>query len=181
MALDEQLIIDSFSRHDMHLAEISSGIIDLVHANPFSERLIYLLNNQDLAAGKVVNLKGIVSEPNCIGTALFIAGVSELNYPYHGYSSELNPHMKEPVIERSSMARIANMFSSHLERRIPGAFAFSYSVEIDDWHAGVYLGEVDGVPILFAQHGHKGKFGPESLRNYSCPTYYIPLTLNVER
>jgi hypothetical protein len=173
MAIDEKTIRESLYYRDKDLGEIWREIAGLIDGNPFSERMRFLLENQHLATTPVKNLKDVVSPPNCIGTAFFVAGVSELDYPYHGYDFELNPHMKQEDNSEHDMFRL---FNRHLERRIPGAFAFSYCVDAD-WHAGVYLGVVGEEHVLFAQHGHKGKFGPESLRNYDSPTYYIPRTL----
>lgn len=148
----------------------------LIERNPFSARMHYLLENQDLASKAVLNIRDRISPPNCIGTAFFIAGVGSLHYPYHAYSYELNLHMSSA----GQTARWDDCFRKHIERRIPGAFIFSYSLEKDDWHAGIYLGEVDGEHLSFAQHGHSGKFGPETIsRNYCNPDYYLPSTLPI--
>ncbi len=69
-------------------------------------------------------------------------------------------------------------FRRHIERRAPGAFIFSFSIESDGWHAGIYLGEIRGEHIAFAQHEHGGTFGPEVIyRCYADPDYYTPSTL----
>jgi len=160
--------------HDVEIIGAALGeIVSLIDKNPFSERIRFLLGNQNLAKKPVKNVVGEISPPNCLGTAFFIAGVSPFNYPYHGYDFELNPHMKQPGPRKWD-----DCFSfGHFDRRVPGAFVFSYSVENDGWHAGIYLGIVGDEHVLFAQHGHGESFGPESLINYASPDYYIPKTL----
>jgi hypothetical protein len=143
-------------------------ILSLIDQNPFSERIWYLLKNENIAKIPVKNIVGEYSPPNCIGTAFFIAGVGELDYPYHGYGFELNDHISN---------QSNNFFKQYLERRIQGAFAFSYSTKIDSWHAGIYLGKIKNEHVFFAQHGHAESFGPESLRNFSSIFYEIPKTL----
>lgn len=149
-------------------------IASMIDQNPFFERIRFLLANQDLAKKPVKNVAGEFSPPNCIGTAFFIAGVGPFDYPYHAYGNELSEHMEQ----QPGSGRWDDAFSGHPERKIPGAFIFSYSVESDDWHAGIYLGTVGDEHILFAQHGHGESFGPElESRNYCSPSYYIPKTL----
>ena len=141
--------------------DVFGEISKLINKNPFRERIIFLLENQQLANTPIKNLLGIESCPNCIGTALFIAGVSPFNYPYHAYENELDLHMNET----------ANKF-------LPEAFVFSYNVMSDDWHVGIYLGKINEDHIAFAQHGHGNKFGPESLYcNYCTPHLYVQRNL----
>lgn len=147
---------------------------ELIATNPFAEKMFYLLAHQELGVTPVINRKNRNSAPNCIGTAFFIAGLSSLGYPYHGYSFELDLHMKINGREPSW----DDIMFKHYDRRIPGAFVFSYSVTQDGWHAGIYLGEANGRHLAFAQHGHGEKFGPEIIdRNFSDPDYYYPSTL----
>ena len=152
--------------------ELDDELKGLIAQNPFCERILFLLANPQLATTPVLNTKGRLSPPNCIGTAFFVAGVSSLPYPYHGYGFELYPHMRQPD------QKWDDFFFPHPERRIPGAFVFSYCIEIEDWHAGIYLGETRQGHILFAQRGHAEEFALETLSgNYSNPDYYIPTTL----
>lgn len=145
----------------MRLGESSKQIEQLIEVHPFSERIKFLLNNPEIAKRPVKDIYGDLSEPNCLGTSFFVAGVSKFDYPYHAYENELGQFMKQPIYD--------NIF--------PGVFNFSYYAEVDSWHSGIYLGEVDYGKIFFAQHGHARDFLIESLHNYSSPRYYIPETL----
>jgi hypothetical protein len=155
-------------------SDLFEDIENLISKNPFAERINYLLLNQNLATNPVRNLRDEISAPNCIGTTFFIAGLSVLGYPYHAYENELSPHMKE-----ENKREIFDLFNPHLERKVPGAFAFSYSAEAEGWHTGIYLGEIKGMDLAFSQHGHGAKFGPESLRMYASPKFYLPKNLNI--
>lgn len=172
--MNEATLLASTQKRDLEI--IGSNwreVLALIERNPFSERIFYLLAHQEIASVAVVNTRGISSPPNCIGTALYIAGVSTLPYPYHAYSYELNPHMEQPGEKRWD-----DFFWPHEERRIPGGFVFSFCAEGDGWHAGIYLGQIGDEHILFAQHDHGGNFGVETLaRNYASPDYYVPSTL----
>jgi len=162
-----------FLEHDVNvLAYNWVDILALIGRNPFSERIKFLLEHQELSNRPVPNLAGELGVPECKGTAFWIAGVSKLDYPYQANDDELNQHM-----EQSGPKRWDDFFRVHNERRIPGAFCFSYSAQVDSWHAGIYLGEIGEEHVLFAQHGTGNKFGPESLRYYSHPDYYIPRSL----
>ncbi len=148
------------SRETLIKPKIFGEISSLINNNPFRKRIVFLLENQQLANTPIKNLLGIESCPNCIGTALFIAGVSPFNYPHRAYENELDQHMNEKT-----------------NKHLPGAFVFSYSAESDDWHAGIYLGKIKEDHIAFAQHGRGDKFGPESLNcNYCAPHFYVPRT-----
>lgn len=145
--------------------EMFFGIINLITNNPFKERIIFLLNNQNFSRTKIKSPRGIVSCPNCIGTALFTAGITSLDFPFHGYEEYLYPHMRDET-----------------NKPFSGTFIFSYWAEGDNWHAGIYLGNIGENDISFAQHGHGGRFGPESLScNYCNPSFYIPRTLMVKK
>ncbi len=159
------------------LEKHQSEIERLIIRNPFSERILHLLLNPQLASKPVLNRYKRESPPNCIGTAFWVAGVSKLDYPYHGYENELSPHMKLniPPEERLLEAIFGN---KHPENMIPGAFNFSYCVLSDGWHAGIYLGRVEDKEVLFAQHGHGRPFGIETEKCYASPKYFIPRTLN---
>jgi len=152
------------------LSENIPEVERLILKNPFSGRMIHLLRHQELYDKPVLNLAGKLEPPNCMGTAFWIAGVSKLDYPYQANDCELNPHMK---VEEEDWE---DHFRVHSERKIPGAFAFSYSVEIDSWHAGIYLGEIKSRDILFAQHGTHKMFGIETWGPVRFE-YYIPATL----
>jgi hypothetical protein len=169
MKIDEIVVREAMLFDDEKIiGHISGDVVAMIDQNPFSERIKFLLANQDLAKKPVKNVNGELSAPNCIGTAFFIAGVGPFGYPYYAYD-EIRQYLEEPELR--------NYFSEHSERRVPGAFCFSYSTEIGDWHAGIYLGMVGDEHILFAQHGYGKSFGPESLWNYCVPTYYLPRTL----
>lgn len=158
------------------LGSIISDIEKLISQNPFSERITYLINHQELSQKPVRNLKGELKAPNCIGTAFWIARVSSLNYPYHAYENELDKHMRDENDKRDTLIKT---FYPNPNNKIPGAFIFSYGVEAEDWHAGIYLGSIGTKDISFAQHGVGGLFGPQSLAmNYANPQYYIPDTLS---
>jgi hypothetical protein len=176
MEIDIAALKEGIQPRDM---EILGGALEeillLIDQNPFSERIKFLLLNQDIADKPVENIYGELSAPNCIGTALFIAGVGKFAYPYHAYEKELVKH-------RSYQPKSGDWeacFFGHIERRIAGAIAFSYCVVPRGCHAGIYLGKVRDRHVLFAQHNHKEKFGPESeSRNHQFPpSYYIPRTL----
>ncbi|MDD5165559.1 MAG: hypothetical protein PHG25_03455 [Candidatus Pacebacteria bacterium] len=162
--------------HGDELEIISSGwgeLLTMIESNPFSERISHLLTHQEIGQIKVRNNHGELSAPNCLGTAFFVAGVGALQYPYHAYSDELDPHLVQPEKEK-----LIDLFRAHYERRVPGAFIFSYSVQQDGWHAGIYIGSIGEEHVAFAQHGHGGKFCFETIaRNYVRPNYYIPSTL----
>ena len=174
----EFVVEDTILPHDKDLIGMEAErIVWLINQNPFAERIWDLLLNPEIAKKPVVNKKDQLSAPNCIGTAFFVAGVSSLGYPYHAYSFELNPHMEQPKPEKEDDSLFA-LFRRHDERRIPGAFCFSYCVGNEDWHAGIYLGAIKDEQILFAQNGHGGNFCLQTLnRNYSGPDFYIPKTL----
>ncbi|MEI8248976.1 MAG: hypothetical protein WCG07_00560 [Candidatus Taylorbacteria bacterium] len=174
MKLEKKTLLQTVKEHDI---EIIGGAweeaMSLIEQNPFSERIGFLLNHQEIATTPVKNMENIISIPNCIGTAFFVAGVGTLAYPYRAYDFELNPHMVQAEGSKS-----IDMFRQHHERRIPGAFIFSYSAGQDDWHAGIYVGKIADEHISFAQHGHGGPFCLETVaRNYCRPDYYIPSTL----
>ncbi len=147
-----------------------SKVERLILKNPFSERMVFLLGHQELATKRVPAVLGNESEPNCIGTLLWIAGLSKLDHPYHGYDSELEPHTK---VEGDDWG---DLFRVHPERKIPGALGVSYDYN-GDCHTGIYLGEVKSTEVLFAQHGLGKRFGIETSRCYSNLRYYIPRTL----
>ena len=174
MKLDKTTIIGSIRERDMEsIGNAWKELSFLMEQNPFSEKMCFLLTHKEIAKVPVENKMGEISEPNCIGTAFFVADVSALKYPYHGYDFELDPHMIQPG-EKSH----DDMFHQHHERRIPGAFIFSYSVQSDGWHAGIYIGKIGEEHVAFAQHGHGGSFCLETVaRNYCSPEYYIPSTL----
>jgi hypothetical protein len=172
MTLNKKTICDSLEYHEKELGEFWQELSQLICQNPFSERIQYLMLNQHLATTPVHNTKQKYSPPNCLGTALYVAQVSTLPYPYHAYDFELNEHMES----QKSSDDIFFLLGSNIEHRIPGAFVFSYCLEAD-WHAGIYLGQIHKEHICFSQHGHKGKFGPETLRNFANPEYYLPKTL----
>ncbi len=182
MSLTEKLIKEGIQNDDTRLFGVEREILELIMDNPFSERMMYLLQNQQLAKIPVENSYSQMSPPNCIGTGLFVSSLSRFSHPYHAYFNELSPHLsKTPESDHDDdfETRIFNFnqsFSQHYERMIPGAFAVAHSYDADT-HLGIYLGKIDGLDVLFAQHGWKGKFGPETLRNYDSPTYYFPKTL----
>jgi hypothetical protein len=174
MKIDKAVLKASIEGNDAAVMEnILEEIGLLIEQNPFCSRMSFLLANQKIAKKPVLNRQGELSAPNCIGTAFFVAGVGSLGYPYHAYEGELDTHMKTKV-----KVKWDDCFHDHPERRIPGSFIFSYSVENDGWHAGIYLGHVKEEHISFSQHGHGRKFGPERISgNYCSPRYYIPATL----
>ena len=157
------------------LAHNWANILTLIERNPFSERMKFLLEHQDLFNKPVLNLAGELEPPNCHGTAFWVAGVSKLNYPYQANEDELNEHMKPEERGESDESRW-RVCNPHIERRIPGAFSFSFDYNAG-WHSGIYLGKIENEHIFFAQHGTHRGFGPESLRCYTNPTYYIPRSL----
>ncbi len=177
MKLTKDTVLAGIENGDRHILGNSlDEIMALINNNPFAKKIIYLLCNQRVATIPVRNLLGESSKPNCLGTCFYIAGVSELLYPYHAYSRELEPHVKSG----RTPEEVATMLFPDFEKMIPGAFIFSYSSEQDDWHAGIYLGKIADVDIAFSQHGHGRLFGPEVVnRNYANPNYYIPSTLKI--
>ena len=174
----EIVVEDSILAHDKEwIGTEAERIVWLINQNPFAGRIWDLLLNPAIATKPVVNKQAELSAPNCIGTALFVAGVSDLGYPYHAYSYELNPHMEQPKAAKDEDSLFA-LFRRHDERRIPGAFCFSYCVGSDDWHAGIYLGTVRDEQVLFAQNGRGGDFCVQTARrNYAFPDFYVPKTL----
>jgi len=141
--------------------------------NPFGDRILYLLKNQKIAKEPVLNLHGKTSPPNCIGTALWVAGVSKLDYPYHAYEDELNEHM---IDEDDNRDELIKALRSNPKNKILGAFCFSYSVEAD-WHAGIYLGRIKEQDFLFSQNGHGKPFVIGTSLCFANPRYFIPRTL----
>ena len=178
MTQDEINLKEIILPHDLALIEDAwPEIWAMVERHPFSEQIQFLLANQDLSRKKVLNIRREMSEPNCIGTALFVAGLSPLGYPYHGLSVELGQHMKED--DGLSLAQM--IWHCTVERRRPGVFIFSHCGESDDWHAGIYVGQIGNEHIAFAQHGRGRPFGFESIRqNYADAQYYTPSTLAKE-
>ena len=154
------------------LRPILEGVALMIDQNPFSGRIWSLLTNARLATKPVLNTKGEIIPPNCLGTVFFVAGVGSFDYPYHAYDDELNQHLKQPGPKDWS-----DSFRIHLDRRIPGAFCFSCDGVNADWHAGIYLGLVGDEHVFFAQHGSGGIFCLELMRYYPNSDYYIPRTL----
>ncbi len=173
MKLHKTLILDSVQEHDLEVIEGAwEEVLSLIEQNPFQERVSFLLAHQEISDIEVMDKRGIMQKPNCIGTALFIAGTSPFDHPHYGYSSEMNPHMEGQPGERG----LIDMFRTFTERRISGAFVFSLShYRESSWHAGIYLGQIGSEHILFAQHGYGEKFGLETLaRNYYLPPSLFP-------
>ena len=133
-----------------------------------------LIFNQHLGRNPVEDTMGNSVKPNCLGTAFFIAGVGKFDHPYCAYDRDLGEHIYLEGDEHNNP--LLRHFRQHLHRRIPGAFVFSYSC--DDWHAGIYLGQIEEEPVAFAQHGIGKGFGPEVIaNNFVSPDYYLPRTL----
>ena len=153
------------------LEPLLEDIGELIEQNPFSERIKYLLERPSLSRIPVLNLHDEMSPPNCLGTSFWIADVGKLDYPYHAYSYELDEHMGKTENSAKSL------FNSNLERRISGAFCFSFDTRIEGWHSGIYLGTIGKEHILFGQHGHGKDFGLETEWVFVCPEYYIPRSL----
>ncbi len=174
MKLNKEIILKAILTDELNIISRAwKELASMVENNPFRERICHLLTHQRIGQMEVKNNHNELSAPNCLGTAFYIAGVSALKYPYHAYADELDRHMAQPE-ER----KLVNMFRTHHERRVPGAFIFSYSVQLDGWHAGIYIGSVGEERMAFAQDGHGGKFCLETIaRNYCRPNYYTPATL----
>lgn len=157
------------------LQNITFGeIMPLINQNPFSERIRFILGDLGLATRHVLNKHNELKPPNCLGSAFWIAGVSDLNYPYHAYDYELKEHMN-----KNFGPKYWDSTELNLENAIPGAFVFSCAISLDgaDWHSGIYLGQIKDRSIMFEQHCAGGSFGPESLQRYIRPRFYIPKTL----
>ncbi|MFA7252430.1 MAG: hypothetical protein WC027_01075 [Candidatus Paceibacterota bacterium] len=171
------VVEDAILPHDKDLIlSVVESIVELINQNPFTSRIWFLLLNPEIAQKPVINKKSELKPPNCIGTALFVAGLDQIGYPYHAYDDELGDHTGEFDPE-NLQGRLFSSYRRYPERMIPGAFCFSYS-EDADCHAGIYLGQVKGEHILFAQHGAGGVFCVETLSgNYTSPDFYIPATL----
>ncbi|VVB80501.1 Uncharacterised protein [uncultured archaeon] len=142
----------------------------LIEANPFYEKIKFLLKNKDLQKRKVKNMHDEIRSPNCIGTALWIIGKSQLDYPYHGYDECLARLLGWKELKNDYWGK---KFSK--EQATPGALVIScYD---GDWHAGVYLGKVKNKHITFCKQGYSySPFGPASFRYYARPVDY-PLGL----
>jgi hypothetical protein len=175
MEILESAVEEAILPHDAEvIGKEVEAIVRLINQNPFSERIWELLLNPEVAVRKVKNKRDRLSEPNCIGTAFYVAGVSDLGYPYHAYDYELDEHMRDPGSEEED----SPLFRRFDKGRIPGAFCFSYCVSGDDWHAGIYLGALNDRHVLFAQNGRGCKFCVQTLaRNYASPNFYVPRTL----
>jgi hypothetical protein len=156
------------------LEKIECEILDLINQNPFVNNIYFLLKNPDLRKIPVLNKEGNRLPPNCLGTTFFIAGVSSLGYPYCAREDELSTHRK-PEPEKKGPWR--TMDTPNIHNKIPGALVYSYDYDYD-WHAAIYLGQVDKKDIFFSQHGKEEHFGPESRKCFANPTFYIPLSLN---
>lgn len=141
-------------------------IRDLIEINPFYEKIRYLLENRGLEHKKVKNVHDEMRTPNCIGTALWIAGKTKLEYPYHGYEDCLERVFGWDEIHNGYWR---SKFSE--EHAVPGAVVLScYN---DDWHAGIYLGKVNENHVTFCKQGcDYASFGPASFRYYSRPKFY---------
>jgi hypothetical protein len=174
MKLDKATLIGSVHKHNLEIiGNAWQELLPLIGQNPFSKRMFFLLTHPEIAKVRVKNRKDEIRVPNCIGTAFFVAGVGTLKYPYHAYDFELDQHMVQPGEKKWD-----DVFFRHYEKRIPGAFIFSYSVQQDDWHAGIYVGKVGEEHLAFTQDGPGGNFCLQTIaRNYCSPDYYIPSTL----
>lgn len=145
-----------------HLEEIR----DLIEANPFYEKMKYLLENRKLAYEEVRNIHGEMRTPNCIGTALWINGKSKLDYPYHGYEEDLAEILGWNELNNAYWKK---EFSE--AQTLPGALVISCYDE--DWHAGIYLGKIANKHITFCKQGcGYSPFGPASFRYYARPVAY---------
>jgi hypothetical protein len=174
--IDIEILKASIESEDIKLlGEHLEAVALLIDQNPFADKIRYLIANQEIRHKAVINKLGKLSPPNCIGTAFFIAGVSEFGCPYHAYGYELDPHFNPTGKEITWM----DYHCDSKKGKQPGAFIFSCARDTDDsWHAGIYLGQVNGDHVAFSQHGHGGKFGPELVKkNYESPYYYVPRAL----
>ncbi len=163
MNITTEMIARTVSSHDEHIIiPHLNEVREMLLNHPWGERMLFLLGRQDLAKTKVHRIvDGEVNfrPPNCVGTALYVAGVGELPTPYHGYSFDLDPHvgieylgpLKHPLL------------------------VLSVNFESSGWHAGVFLGSIGYEAIAFAQQGAGKPFGVETVRrNYVVPRFYTP-------
>ena len=149
-----------------------SEIVAFIDDSPFSKRIKFLLDNQQIGEKLVKDKDGKLSPPNCLGTAFYVAGLGLFKHPYHAREDELWEHLNQPK-------RMGYVWP-YRENMIPGAFIFSKG-EGGGWHGGIYLGAIGKEDIFFAQHCHGGPFGSETLRCYEYPAYYLPKTILVKK
>ncbi len=153
-------------------------VIELIEYNPFVNNIHFLLNNPELARIPVLNKHGERRNPNCIGTAFFIAGISSLGYPYHAYDNELGGHRVKDDPNRSYEDKLKDTLSRNIHNKIPGAFVYSL---MDSYHVSIYLGAIEDMDIFFSQFGSIGSkrmFGTQTERCFGNPMFYLPTSLS---
>jgi hypothetical protein len=164
---------------EAHLEEIWQ----LVEINPFSERILHLLKNPQLAKTLVPDGSGNLQLPNCGGTSLFIVGIIEFpRYASYQEVFAIDPILPSIIREGMSTLEIIReqdrvLFGSGFEKRIPGAIRLNVRDSDTDYHAGVYLGRVESFDVVFTKHGQKGGFGPEIEESSLTGRYHLPKTL----
>jgi len=143
---------------------------ELVTENPFAERIGHLIDHPNFARKKSTCPRGSFEEPNCMGTALWIARLSDRDEPCYAMTSEVKMHLN----------------GDH--RKIPGSFVITWQRGKDLInHMGVYLGMLNNLPVMFAQHGPKGDFVYEvyyeganwKKSGLTKPKHYVPGVLGV--
>ena len=67
---------------------------NLVIANPFGDRMAFLLRNQNIGTRFKKNLKGEVRQSNCIGTACWTTRLLERLLPIHLYDVDFRELLK---------------------------------------------------------------------------------------
>jgi hypothetical protein len=153
--IDESLLIP-------RLTEVK----ELAKKSKYFPRINYLLYNKDLSFERFPHMHSKdmrrecdrLKEPNCLGTLFYVTGVSKFNHPYHGWDDELKKFVN-PELKTKTEA---------------DSFCFSGVVGYEeyDWHGGLCIGKIEGIPIMFAQHGAASYFGFESISSFKNPEFY---------
>lgn len=136
--------------------EFTSACMRLLEASLFSERIKKLWEMERYG------------QSNCFGTALYIAGVSDV----------LRFACPEEFLHRIRKMRKGKTNGSIIMMRKNG----------EPWHAGIYMGRVGSYEMMFDQRGRGDKFAPQLYKPANkiidrcvggCEEleYYVPQTI----
>ena len=140
------------------------GVEELIEKNPHRERIRHLIDTPSLLKKMGGTFDGRLRIPNCHGTALWIKGIKDGEYPVYVPSSE----MENLVGDYLRSGRLA-------QEKFPGAIQIWFEREeekisrekaergegVSLVHSSIYLGETQGYEVSF---GHSYKKSLEFLR-----------------
>ena len=157
-------------------ADVETGIRN----SRFAEEMEFLQEHQELRRISLAVPNGSV-RPNCGGTALYVIGAQDMIgnlrrgvplydgvqdhtiYPvesWPGYVSML--HLRRFLFENSRVEQVSK------KDAVDGVIAFSHcsSGTLDPIHAGVYIGEIGGLDLMFHKYDQSAYFEPMFAKDY---------------